>query len=198
LACSEFPETLSLSDDASNDFVVVTESSSAIHSEIAGLVGSRNDRLNQRTNKRRFLRQLHIGTDSAVKHTTSHFARPASLESQSKGDVCINSEKEFGMSRLSLVTFLIFLIALCGMAHQPEEKPSAKESIPADSSTENPYQAAQLLRAYRRIRIETGTWLAKPEMCEGALQMRREFEVWELGLTKQVFFNRSTFSRRLG
>ena len=30
----------------------------------------------------------------------------------------------------------------------------------------------------------TGTWLAKPEMCEGALQKHREFDDWELSILR--------------
>jgi hypothetical protein len=106
------------------------------------------------------------------------------LESQITTDGYWDIEKELDMSRLALFTFLIFLTTPLVLAQQPEENPPAKESIPADSSTENPSRATQLLRSYQTIRIETGTWLAKPEMCEGALQKHHEFEAWELSIVR--------------
>ena len=88
------------------------------------------------------------------------------------------------MYRPALLCGLILLTASNGMAQQPEEKPPAKESNAPSSSTDNPSLATQLLRSLQTIRIETGTWLAKPEMCEGALQKHREFDAWELSIVR--------------
>ena len=84
---------------------------------------------------------------------------------------------------LLIVCALVFLISPNGAAQQPEEKPPAKESAPS-SPADNPSLATQLLRSLQTIRIETGTWLAKPEMCEGALQKHREFDAWELSIVR--------------
>lgn len=88
------------------------------------------------------------------------------------------------MHRPLLICGLVFLFAPNGFAQQPEEQPSAKESTPPSSPTDNPSLATQLLRSLQTIRIETGTWLAKPEMCEGALQKHREFDAWELSIVR--------------
>jgi len=42
----------------------------------------------------------------------------------------------------------------------------------------------QLLRSFHTIQVQTGTWLAKPEMCEGELQKRPEFDAWELSIVR--------------
>src|SRR5215467_9745947 len=66
----------------------------------------------------------------------------------------------------------------------PANNPPTKESTAPASSADNPSIATQLLRSLQTIRIETGTWLAKPEMCEGALQKHREFDAWELSIVR--------------
>ena len=88
------------------------------------------------------------------------------------------------MYRPILTCGLVLLIVAKGVAQQPEEKPPVKETPPPVAPAENPSVATQLLRSLQTIRIETGTWLAKPEMCEGALQKHREFEVWELSIVR--------------
>jgi len=88
------------------------------------------------------------------------------------------------MCRPIFICGLVLLIASNGVAQQPEEKPSAKETTTPSSPAENPSLATQLLRSLQTIRVETGTWLAKPEMCEGALQKHREFEAWELSIVR--------------
>jgi len=88
------------------------------------------------------------------------------------------------MYRPILTCGLVFLIVAKGVAQQPEEKPPAKETPPPVAPAENPSVATQLLRSLQTIRVETGTWLAKPEMCEGALQKHREFEAWELSIVR--------------
>ena len=88
------------------------------------------------------------------------------------------------MHRLISICAFVFLLTANGMAQQPEEKPPAKETTPPGTPAENPSVATQLLRSLQTIRVETGTWLAKPEMCEGALQKHREFEAWELSIVR--------------
>ena len=90
------------------------------------------------------------------------------------------------MHRLLLICGLcglFFLITPSGTAQQPEEKPPAKESAPG-APAENPSLKTQLLRSFQTIRVETGTWLAKPEMCEGAFQKHREFDAWDLSFVR--------------
>src|SRR5215470_18035347 len=76
------------------------------------------------------------------------------------------------------------VLAANGMAQQTEQKPNDKETAPVGSTAEAPSVSTQALRSFQTIRVETGTWLAKPEMCEGALQKRREFEAWDLSIVR--------------
>lgn len=88
------------------------------------------------------------------------------------------------MYRPTVLCGLILLTASNGIAQRPEEKPLSTETSPQVAPADNPSLATQLLRSLQTIRIETGTWLAKPEMCEGALQKHREFEAWELSIVR--------------
>ena len=38
----------------------------------------------------------------------------------------------------------------------------------------------EIMKTFQTIQVQTGTWLAKPEMCEGKLQEKKEFEQWGL------------------
>ncbi|HJZ63297.1 MAG TPA: hypothetical protein VKD70_03190 [Candidatus Acidoferrum sp.] len=38
----------------------------------------------------------------------------------------------------------------------------------------------EIMKKFQTIEVQTGTWLAKPEMCEGKLQKKKEFEQWGL------------------
>jgi hypothetical protein len=82
-----------------------------------------------------------------------------------------------------LICSLSLLWPVSGLSQQLEKKPAGNES-PAERQEDNPPRATQLLQSYQTIRIETGTWLAKPEMCEGALQKHKEFEVWDLSIVR--------------
>lgn len=88
------------------------------------------------------------------------------------------------MPRLLLFVYLILLSSPFANAQQPEGIPPSKESDPPAGTAGGTSRAAQLLRSYQTIRIETGTWLAKPEMCEGALQKHKEFDAWELAIVR--------------
>ena len=88
------------------------------------------------------------------------------------------------MRLLMLICSLSLLWPVRGLSQQPEKKPPDNESTRAGENPENPSRATQLLRSYQTIRIETGTWLAKPEMCEGALQKHKEFDAWELAIIR--------------
>lgn len=57
-----------------------------------------------------------------------------------------------------------------------EKDAGAAQSAPANRAV-NP---EEIMRTFQTIQVQTGTWLAKPEMCEGALQKRKEFEKWGL------------------
>lgn len=45
----------------------------------------------------------------------------------------------------------------------------------------------QALRSIRTLSVQVDTWLAKPEMCEGALQSKKEFESWGIALLRQRY-----------
>jgi len=89
----------------------------------------------------------------------------------------------------SMIRLLGICIVLCfaewsGKAQQAEEKPRDKESTAPSGSAGSPSVSTQALRSFQTIRVQTETWLAKPEMCEGALQKRREFEAWDLSIVR--------------
>jgi hypothetical protein len=86
------------------------------------------------------------------------------------------------MRRSMFMCGLFLLIVPQLLAQQTGEKPAATDS-PATSS-ENPSVATQYLRSFQTIHVATGTWLAKPEMCEGAIQKHREFEAWDLSFVR--------------
>src|SRR5215470_1929374 len=88
------------------------------------------------------------------------------------------------MCRPIFVCGLVLLIASNGLAQRPEEKPPSKESTTPSAPTEDASLKTQLLRSFQTIRVETGTWLAKPEMCEGAFQKHPEFDAWELSFVR--------------
>jgi len=69
------------------------------------------------------------------------------------------------------------------IAQQAEKKPAGKEA-PTETPSDNPSRTTELLRSYQSMRIETGTWLAKPEMCEGALQKNQDFQAWDLSIVR--------------
>lgn len=69
-----------------------------------------------------------------------------------------------------------FFLFSFGQNQQPDKTPPG--------SAENQSRPTQILQTYQTIRIETGTWLAKPEMCEGALQKHKEFDVWQLSIVR--------------
>ena len=89
------------------------------------------------------------------------------------------------MHRLLFVSGLLWLLSYTVPAQQLENKPADAEAAPAQSqSAPNQLSSAEILRTFRTIQIQTGTWLAKPEMCEGALQKHREFDDWNLSLVR--------------
>src|SRR5215469_5822720 len=87
------------------------------------------------------------------------------------------------MRILMLICSLSLLWPVSGLSQQLEKKRAGNES-PAEGQDNNPSRATQLLQSYQTIRIETGTWLAKPEMCEGALRKHKEFEAWDLSIVR--------------
>ncbi len=89
------------------------------------------------------------------------------------------------MKRFLLVSGLLCLLFQVAAAQQPQEKPPDKETAPSQNpSNSNQPSSAEILRSFRTIHIQTGTWLAKPEMCEGALQKHHEFDDWDLSLVR--------------
>jgi len=89
------------------------------------------------------------------------------------------------MQRLLFVSTLIWLLSH-NTAQQPQGKPAEPEVAPAQTqAAPGQLTPAEILRTFRTIQIETGTWLAKPEMCEGALQKHEEFDDWNLSLVRR-------------
>jgi hypothetical protein len=89
------------------------------------------------------------------------------------------------MRRLLLASGLACLISHGVRAQQPEGKPAEKEANPSQNQPAPSQSAsAEHLRTFHTMQIQTGTWLAKPEMCEGALQKHPEFDFWELSLVR--------------
>src|SRR5215831_6471772 len=83
-----------------------------------------------------------------------------------------------------LIAALCLLIDAGTPAQEPGQKPAGNDAKPVAQASAGDSRATQLLRSYQTIRIETGTWLAKPEMCEGSLQKHREFEEWKLSIVR--------------
>ncbi len=84
------------------------------------------------------------------------------------------------MRRLLLVGGLVLLLSHGTQA----QNLAGKLADGRTSSSQSRPSSADLLRTFRTIQIVTGTWLAKPEMYEGALQKHREFDEWELSLVR--------------
>src|SRR4029077_14503587 len=91
-------------------------------------------------------------------------------------------QKGAAMCRSVFVCGLFLLSVPKLLAQQTGEKPAATDSTATNS--ENPSVATQYLRSFQTIHVATGTWLAKPEMCEGAIQKHREFEAWDLSFVR--------------
>ena len=86
------------------------------------------------------------------------------------------------MHRSIVICGLFLLIVPKLLAQQTGNRPVANDS--GATNADNPSQATQYLRSFQTIHVETGTWLAKPEMCEGAIQKHREFENWNLSFVR--------------
>jgi hypothetical protein len=78
----------------------------------------------------------------------------------------------------------LWLSCLLPCAAQEQQKPPGGDSGSSERNKESSSPVSQALRTYQTVRIETGTWLAKPEMCEGALQKHREFDDWQLAIVR--------------
>lgn len=84
--------------------------------------------------------------------------------------------------RRSVVTCGLFLLIVPNLlAQQAGEKPANDSTA---TNRDNPSLATQYLRSFQTIHVATGTWLAKPEMCEGAIQKHREFDAWDLSFVR--------------
>jgi hypothetical protein len=81
-----------------------------------------------------------------------------------------------------------FVLALCALIFIPRSAPSQQlEQVgqenqpPAEQKPKTEgVDPVEIMKTFRTIQVQTGTWLAKPEMCEGALQKRKEFDHWGL------------------
>ncbi len=91
------------------------------------------------------------------------------------------------MRRMLFLAGLVCLALPTAMAQQSGEKPAAKQDATTEAQPAVPQQrSAEILRSFHTIHVQTGTWLAKPEMCEGALQKHREFEDWDLSIVRNA------------
>ena len=89
------------------------------------------------------------------------------------------------MKNLVIVSGLLWLLSQGTLAQQPPDRPAGPERTPSQSKPASArLSSADILRTFRTIQIQTGTWLAKPEMCEGALQNHPQFDDWELSLVR--------------
>jgi hypothetical protein len=89
------------------------------------------------------------------------------------------------MRDLVIVSGLLWLLSQGVLAQRPPDRPAAAEQTPSQSKpASDRLSSTDILRTFRTIQIQTGTWLAKSEMCEGALQNHPEFDDWELSLVR--------------
>jgi len=85
------------------------------------------------------------------------------------------------MRHLVLATMLIVGLAPRGSAQELERVGQEKDAGTAQNAPANrAINPEEIMRTFQTIQVQTGTWLAKPEMCEGALQKRKEFDKWGL------------------
>ena len=88
------------------------------------------------------------------------------------------------VSSLGVALLSLFLVLRPSVAQAEEIQTGQDQAVSAKpAGTEN--SAAEILRNFRTLRVETGTWLAKPEMCEGALQSYKEIETWDLTIVRK-------------
>src|SRR5262245_32046427 len=84
------------------------------------------------------------------------------------------------MRYLVLALSAIFFIPL-STACQQLEKVGEQNQQPAEQKAKpQGVDPVEIMKTFQTIQVVTGTWLARPEMCEGALQKRKEFEQWGL------------------
>src|SRR5499425_907352 len=81
-----------------------------------------------------------------------------------------------------LLLVLGAVIFFCGSAAgQQLERIGQENQRPAtEKAKPEGVDPVEIMKTFQTIQMQTGTWLAKPEMCEGALQKRKEFEQWGL------------------
>lgn len=91
------------------------------------------------------------------------------------------------MRQLLLVVVVACMFSLRATAQQLEAVPP-EQGAPQPQSQASVVQpsTAEVLRSLKTLQVHTGTWLAKPEMCEGALQKHHEFDDWELSIVRNA------------
>jgi hypothetical protein len=79
-----------------------------------------------------------------------------------------------------LVLGAMIFISRSAAAQQLEQVGQENPPPAEQKSKPEGVDPAEIMKTFQTIQVQTGTWLAKPEMCEGALQKRKEFEQWGL------------------
>jgi hypothetical protein len=74
----------------------------------------------------------------------------------------------------------IFFIPTSGAGQQLEKVGEENRQSAEQKAKSEGVDPLEVMKTFRTIQVVTGTWLAKPEMCEGPLQKRKEFEQWGL------------------
>src|ERR1043166_2994425 len=59
-------------------------------------------------------------------------------------------------------------------------------STEAQEASSSGLPVAELMKSFRTIYAETGTWLSKPEMLSGALMKHPEFDYWQLAFVTRT------------
>jgi len=84
------------------------------------------------------------------------------------------------MRYFALALGAVLLVCLSA-AGQQLEKVGEKNQRPIEQKAKREgVDPVEVMKTFQTIQVVTGTWLAKPEMCEGPLQKRKEFEQWGL------------------
>ena len=91
------------------------------------------------------------------------------------------------MRQLLFVFVVVCLFSVGTRAQQlepvPPERSAPKLQTQPPVGQPNP---AEVLLSFKTMQVHTGTWLAKPEMCEGALQKQREFDEWGISIMRNA------------
>lgn len=91
------------------------------------------------------------------------------------------------MRQLLFVFVVVCLFSVKTRAQQPDPAPPERNMPkPQTQPPGDQPSPTEVLLSLKTMQVRTGTWLAKPEMCEGALQKHREFDEWGISIMRNA------------